>query len=76
MVRGYVYLTAVAVWASCKILSLRVAITLEVVHAVEALEDAFARNGLLDIVNIDLGGQFAAGAFTECWAVASGCRGR
>jgi putative transposase len=32
-------------WASRKVLSHRVAITLEAVHAVEALEEAFARAG-------------------------------
>ena len=34
-------------------------------HAVEALEEAFARYGLPDIVNTDQGSQFTAGAFTE-----------
>nr|WP_175948812.1 IS3 family transposase [Burkholderia pyrrocinia] len=65
MARGFVYLTAVVDWASRKVLSHRVAITLEAVHAVEALEEAFARYGLPDIVNTDQGSQFTAGAFTE-----------
>ncbi len=65
MARGFVYLTAVVDWASRKILTYRVAITLEAVHAVEALEDAFARYGHPDIVNTDQGSQFTAGAFTE-----------
>lgn len=43
----------------------RVAITLEVVYAVDASEEAFARYGLPDVVNIDQGGQLTAGAFTE-----------
>jgi putative transposase len=46
MARGFVYLTAVVDWASRKILSHRVAITLEATHAVEALEEAFVRYGL------------------------------
>ena len=53
MVRGFVYLTAVLDWASRKILSSRVAITLEAEHAVEALEEAFAKYGLPEIVNTD-----------------------
>jgi len=52
-------------WASRKVLSHRVAITLESVHSVEALEEAFARYGLPDIVNTDQGNQFTAGAFIE-----------
>ncbi|VWD53210.1 putative transposase [Burkholderia lata] len=65
MARGFVYLTAVVDWASRKVLSHRLAITLEAVHAVEALEEAFARYGLSDIVNTDQGSQFTAGAFIE-----------
>ncbi|WP_419188655.1 IS3 family transposase [Burkholderia cepacia] len=65
MARGFVYLTAVVDWASRKILAHRVAITLEATHAVEALEEAFSRYGLPDIVNTDQGSQFTAGAFTE-----------
>ncbi|MCG1053459.1 DDE-type integrase/transposase/recombinase [Mycetohabitans sp. B5] len=45
MVRGFVYLTAVVDWVSRKVLAHRVAITLEATHAVEALEEAFARYG-------------------------------
>ncbi|WP_175743864.1 DDE-type integrase/transposase/recombinase, partial [Burkholderia ambifaria] len=55
MARGFVYLTAVVDWASRKVRSHRIAITLESVHAVEALEEAFARYGLPDIVNTDQG---------------------
>ncbi len=65
MARGFVYLTAVVDWASRKILAHRVAITLEAVHAVDALEEAFTRYGLPDIVNTDQGSQFTASAFTE-----------
>ncbi|WP_371695654.1 IS3 family transposase [Pigmentiphaga sp. D-2] len=65
MARGFVYLTAVVDWASRKVLAHRVAITLEAVHAVDALEEAFTRYGLPDIVNTDQGSQFTASAFTE-----------
>ncbi len=54
-----------ATWASRKILAHRVAITLEATHAVEALEEAFVRYGLPDIVNTDEGSQFTAATFTE-----------
>ena len=40
-----------------QVLAHRVAITLEAVHAVEALEEAFARYGNPDIVNTDQGSQ-------------------
>ena len=43
----------------------RMAITLEATHAVEALEEAFARYGRPDIVNTDQGSQFTASTFTE-----------
>ena len=65
MARGFVYLTAAVDWASRKVLAHRVAITLEAVRAVEALEEAFARYRLPEIVNTDQGSQFTAGAFTE-----------
>ncbi|MCI2811262.1 IS3 family transposase [Eoetvoesia caeni] len=65
MARGFMYLTAVVDWASRKVLAHRVAITLEAVHAVDALEEAFTRYGLPDIVNTDQGSQFTASAFAE-----------
>ncbi|WP_155638979.1 IS3 family transposase [Burkholderia multivorans] len=65
MARGFVYLTAVVDWASRKVLAHRVAITMEAVHAVETLEEAFAKYGQPEIVNTDQGSQFTATAFTE-----------
>lgn len=65
MAGGFAYLTAVVDWASRKILAHRVAITLEAVRAVEALEEAFARCGQPDMVNTDQGSQFTANAFTH-----------
>ncbi|MFT0174419.1 hypothetical protein ACLKMY_36540 [Paraburkholderia mimosarum] len=41
------------------------AITLEAIHAVEALEEAFAKYGQPQIFNADQGSQFTATAFTE-----------
>lgn len=65
MARGFVYLTAVVDWASRRVLAHRVAITLESCHAVEALEEAFARYGHPQIVNTDQGSQFTAADFTD-----------
>ncbi|MEX4005374.1 IS3 family transposase [Paraburkholderia sp. EG285A] len=65
MARGFVYLTAVVDWASRKVLAHRVAIMLEAIHAVEALEEAFAKHGQPEIVNTDQGSQFTATAFTD-----------
>ncbi|MPW11698.1 transposase [Paraburkholderia sp. CNPSo 3155] len=48
-----------------KVLAHRVAITLEAIHAVEALEEAFAKYGQPEIVNTDQGSQFTATAFTD-----------
>ncbi|MDH6153287.1 MULTISPECIES: IS3 family transposase [Paraburkholderia] len=53
--RGFVYLIAVVDWASRKVLAHRVAITMEAMHAVEALEEAFAKYGQPEIVNTDQG---------------------
>ena len=53
MTRGFVYLTAVVEVASRRVLSLKVAITLEACHGKEIIEQAFARYGLPEIVNTD-----------------------
>lgn len=60
MARGFVYLTAVVDVNSRRILARRVVITLKAVHAVEALQEAYARFGRPDIFNTDQGGQFTA----------------
>ncbi|MBN3756031.1 IS3 family transposase [Paraburkholderia sp. Tr-20389] len=65
MARGFVYLTAVVDWASRRVLAHRVATTLESCHAVEALEEAFAKYGLPEIVYTDQGSQFTAAEFTD-----------
>ena len=65
MARGFVYLTAVVDWASRKVLAHRVAITMEAINAVEALEEAFAKYGQPEIVNTDQGSQFTATDFTD-----------
>ena len=65
MARGFVYLTAVVDVYSRRILAHRVAITLEAVHAVDALQEAYSRFGKPDIVNTDQGSQFTAQEFVD-----------
>jgi len=65
MARGFVYLTAVVDVYSRRILSHRVAITLEAIHAVEALQEAYARFGTPEIINTDQGSQFTAQDFVD-----------
>ena len=70
---GFVYLTAVVDVASRRVLAHKVAITLEAVHAKEVIEQAFARYGVPEIVNIDQGSQFTAEEFTSV-VLAKGCK--
>ncbi len=72
MAKGFVYLTAVVDVASRRVLAHKVAITLEACHAVEVIEQAFARYGIPEIVNTDQGSQFTAEAFTSV-VLARGC---
>lgn len=65
MAKGFVYLTAVVDVASRRVLSHKVAITLEACHAKEVLQQALARYGTPQIVNTDQGSQFTATEFTE-----------
>lgn len=73
MARGFVYLTAVVDVASRKVLAHKVAITLEACHAVETLEQAFARYGVPQIINTDQGSQFTAEDFTTA-VLKRGCK--
>jgi len=65
MAKGYVYLTAVVDWASRKILASKLAVTLEAVHAVDVLQEAFKRYGQPEIINTDQGSQFTAMEFVQ-----------
>ena len=65
MAKGFVYLTAVVDVYSRRILAHRTAITLEAVHAVDALQEAYARFGKPEIVNTDQGSQFTAQDFVD-----------
>lgn len=59
--------------ASRKVLAHRVAITLEAIHAREAIEQALARHGAPEIVNTDHGSQFTAVEFTDV-VLGAGCK--
>jgi len=65
MARGFVYLTAVVDVYSRRILSHRVTMTLEAIHSVEALQEAYARFGTPEIINTDQGSQFTAQDFVD-----------
>ena len=73
MAKGFVYLTAVVDVASRRVLTHKVAITLEACHAREIMQEAFTRFGTPEIVNTDQGSQFTADEFTEV-VLAKGCK--
>ena len=64
MARGFVYLAVVLDWATRRVLSWRLSITMEVAFCVDTLEDALARHGKPEIFNTDQGSQFTGAAFT------------
>ena len=63
MARGFVYLAAVVDWATRRVLSHRVSITMEADFCVEALEEALAKHGKPEIFNTDQGSQFTGKDF-------------
>lgn len=65
MKRGFVYLVAIIDWASRKVLSHRVSISLSTDFCLEALEEALARYGTPEIFNTDQGSQFTSESFTD-----------
>ena len=65
MACGWVYLCAIVDWASRRVLSHRVSISMDTAFCVEALEEAFSKYGTPEIFNSDQGSQFTSEAFTE-----------
>ena len=65
MAQGFVYLTAVVDVASRRVLTHKLATTLEAHHAVEVMEQALTRYGTPEIVNTDQGSQFTAAEFVD-----------
>ena len=68
MARGFVYLAVVLDWATRRVLSWRLSITMEAAFCVETLEDALARHGRPEIFNTDQSSQFTGAAFTGALA--------
>lgn len=65
MAKGFIYLCAVVDWASRKVLSHRVSITMETDFCLDALEEALTLHGKPEIFNTDQGSQFTSEAFTS-----------
>lgn len=65
MKKGFLYKTALVDVYTRRILAHRTAITMESLHAVQALAEAFARFGKPEIVNTDQGSQFTAQRFVD-----------
>jgi putative transposase len=68
MARGFVYLAVVLDWASRRVLSWRVSITMEAAFCVETLQDGLAKYGKPEIFNTDQGSHFTGAAFTGALA--------
>lgn len=64
MARGFVYLAVVLDWATRRVLSWRLSITMEVGFCLEAVEEALAKYGKPAIFNSDQGSQFTSAGFT------------
>ncbi len=64
MKRGFVYLVAIIDWATRRVLSHRVSISMTTDFCVEALEEAIAQYGAPQIFNTDQGSQFTSEEFT------------
>jgi len=64
MACGWVYLCAIVDWASRRVLSHRVSISMDSSFCVDALEEAFAKHGQPEIFNTDQGSQFTSDDFT------------
>ena len=65
MAQGFVYLCAVIDWASRKVLSHRISISMDSAFCIDALEEGFDRYGHPEIFNTDQGSQFTSALFTE-----------
>ncbi|MDT0499301.1 IS3 family transposase, partial [Algiphilus sp. W345] len=63
MQRGFVYLAVVLDWATRRVLSWRLSISMTADFCVEAVEEAIARYGTPEIFNTDQGSQFTGAEF-------------
>jgi len=64
MAHGFVYVAAVMDWASRRVMSWRVSVTLDGTFCIAALEEPIGRYGCPTIMNTDQGSQFTSAAFT------------
>jgi putative transposase len=60
--RGFLYLVAIMDWATRKVLAWRLSNTLDVSFCVDALNEAIAKYGKLEIMNTDQGSQVQPGS--------------
>lgn len=65
MARGFVYLVAIMDWATRRVLSHRISISMTPDFCVDALEEAIAKYGSPEIFNSDQGSQFTSIDFTN-----------
>ena len=65
MACGWVYLCAILDWASRRVLSYRVSISMDVSFCVEALQEALSKYGQPGIFNSDQGSQFTSEELTQ-----------
>jgi putative transposase len=65
MKKGFVYLCAIVDWASRKVLSHRVSITMDVDFCIEALQEALDNFGVPQYFNTDQGSQFTSVEFVN-----------
>jgi putative transposase len=65
MSRGFVYLAAVLDWATRRVLSWRLSISMNTDFCIEAVEEALAKYGAPEIFNTDQGSQFTSAEFTS-----------
>lgn len=63
MSKGFAYLVAVIDWYSRRVLSWRLATTLDASFCIDALEEAIEKNGAPEIFNTDQGSQFTCDDF-------------
>src|SRR4051812_20763562 len=65
MSRGFVYLAAVLDWATRRVLSWSVSISMNTDFCIEAVEEALVKYGKPEIFNTDQGSQFTSAEFTD-----------
>ena len=65
MRRGFLYLVTIMDWFSRKVLAWRLSNSMDAAFCVEALKEALAKYGALEIFNTDQGSQFTSGDWID-----------